>query len=201
MPLLIDGYNLLHVTGLVGRGAGLQGSREALLRFLAASIEPNERLQTTIVFDAADAPPGLPRLVAHEGMTVHYASDYANADELIEELIAAHHAPRSLLVVSSDHRLQRAAKRRRAPFIDSDQWFVEALRRRDRSRRPAPPLAVKPHDKLQSEEIAYWLAEFGDVDDATNSSASPNERKRRPSDGSLENPFPPGYGEDLLEEN
>ena len=25
MPLLIDGYNLLHVTGIVGRGAGPGG--------------------------------------------------------------------------------------------------------------------------------------------------------------------------------
>lgn len=194
MPLLIDGYNLLHVTGLVGRGAGLQGSREALLRFLAASIEPSERPTATIVFDAADAPPGLPRVVTHEGMTVHYASDYADADELIEELIVAHHAPRSLLVVSSDHRLQRAAKRRRAPFIDSDQWFAEALRRRERQRRAAPPKPAKPQEKLQPEEIAYWLAEFGEVDAAN----SPTEHKQKPNDASLENPFPPGYGEDLL---
>jgi predicted RNA-binding protein with PIN domain len=202
MPLLIDGYNLLHVTGLVGRGAGLQGSREALLRFLAATIEPNERSHTTIVFDAAEAPPGLPRLVTHEEMTVHYASDYADADELIEELIAAHHAPRSLLVVSSDHRLQRAAKRRRAPFIDSDQWFAEALRRRERNRRPAPPQAVKPQGKLRAEEIAYWLAEFGANDEVAPISLSErNEPQRKPSEASLDNPFPPGYGEDLLEES
>jgi hypothetical protein len=65
MPLLIDGYNLLHVTGLVGHGnepTALNGAREALLRFLAAAIEPAERSNTTIVFDAAGAPPGGPRL-------------------------------------------------------------------------------------------------------------------------------------------
>jgi hypothetical protein len=53
MSLLIDGYNLLHVTGIVGRaGSGLQGSRNALLRFLAAAIEPDDLAETTIVFDA-----------------------------------------------------------------------------------------------------------------------------------------------------
>ena len=31
MALLIDGYNLLHVTGIIGRSGTLQGSREALL--------------------------------------------------------------------------------------------------------------------------------------------------------------------------
>src|SRR5687767_7473575 len=100
MPLLIDGYNLLHVTGIVGRVAGLHHSREALLRFLAAAIGPAERGQTTIVFDSAEAPPGLPRTVVHDAMTVHFASEYDDADELIEELIAADAAPRSLVVVS-----------------------------------------------------------------------------------------------------
>src|SRR5687767_6562482 len=96
MPLLIDGYNLLHVTGINGSRGDFQSSREALLRFLAAAIEPKERPVTTIVFDAADAPPGLPRTVVYEDMTVRYASEYDSADELIEELISQHHVPRSL---------------------------------------------------------------------------------------------------------
>jgi predicted RNA-binding protein with PIN domain len=190
MPLLIDGYNLLHVTGLVGRaGSGLQGSREALLRFLAAAIEPRERTETTIVFDAAEAPPGLPRTVTYEGMTVRYSSDYEDADALLEELIAEHHAPRSLTLVSSDHRVQRAARRRRAPFVDSDVWFAEALRRREQRRRPSPPASPMRRDaKLSTEEIDYWLTEFSAASDA-----------RRQVHDDLANPFPPGYGEDLSE--
>src|SRR3712207_3723958 len=89
MPLIIDGYNLLHVTGITSRRGDLQGSREALLRFLASSIDAKELPLTTIVFDAAEAPPGLPRTINFEQMTVHYASNYEDADELIEELIAA----------------------------------------------------------------------------------------------------------------
>ena len=118
MALLIDGYNLLHATGISGKGSGpggFQRSREALLNFLAASIEPAERAQTTIVFDAADAPPGLPRTMTQEEMTVRYATDYPDADTLIEELISEHSTPRKLLVVSSDHRIQRGAKHRRLP--------------------------------------------------------------------------------------
>ena len=206
MALLIDGYNLLHVTGLSGRGPGLQGSREALLRFLAATIEPSERPRTTIVFDAAGAPPGLPRVVSRDEMTIRYASDYDDADELIEELIAAHHVPRSLLVVSSDHRLQRAARRRRATFVDSDIWFAEALRRRERSRRPASK-AAKPPGNLTEQEVAYWLAEFTTAPDAsaieqTNRKKTQKSKHANKSDdetGDLDNPFPPGYGEDLLD--
>ncbi len=189
MALLIDGYNLLHVTGIVGRpGHGLQGAREGLLRFLASALTDAQRTHTTIVFDAADAPPGLPRTTTHEGMSVRYSSDYADADALIEELIASDHVPRSLLVVSSDHRLQRAARRRKARFTDSDVWFADALRRRRQPPRPAST-AAKPHVALTPEEIDYWIAEFQDA-------PAPNQDSAPAPD--LDNPFPPGYGEDLL---
>jgi predicted RNA-binding protein with PIN domain len=235
MALLIDGYNLLHVTAIVGHG-GLRGSREGLLRFLASAIDPRERPQTTIVFDAAEAPPNLPRTIVFEEMTIHFSSEYDNADELIEELIEAHSVPKSLLVVSSDHRIQRAARRRKAPFVDSDVWFAEALRRRAAMKAPAPIIA-KPAGPLTGDEISFWMAEFGDVEEievpppprrATPKSrpavdakrttanksvtAKPAKKKsppkqKRPSrkppheKGNVANPFPPGYGEDLLEGN
>jgi predicted RNA-binding protein with PIN domain len=199
MALLIDGYNLLHVTGLVGRaGSGLQGSREALLRFLASAIETKELPQTTVVFDAAEAPPGLPRVVTHKGMTVRYASDYDDADALIEELIQANNVPRSLTVVSSDHRLQRAAKRRRATFVDSDIWFADAARRRSQSRAQRED-AISPTMSRAAgpspDEIAYWIKEFAETPQDEGLG-----RPRKPPDREIENPFPPGYGEDLLDE-
>jgi len=195
MPLLIDGYNLLHVTGIVGRGnelTALHRAREALLRFLAASIEPAERAQTTIVFDAAGAPPGLPRTIVHEDMTVHFARDYADADAMLEDLIAAHDTPRSLLVVSSDHRVQRAARRRRAKSIDSDRWYADRLA--ERRRRGAPPAASapqKPAGDLSAEEIGYWLAQF----------TEPPQQQRKVAPNDVDNPFPPGYAEDLLDKS
>jgi uncharacterized protein len=212
MRLLIDGYNLLHVTGLTGRRGDLQGSREALLRFLASAIEPKQRPYTTVVFDAAEAPPGLPRVVTIEEMTVRYASEYESADALIEELIAGDNVPRSLLVVSSDHRVQRAARRRRAAFVDSEVWFTEAVRSRDRLRRgPSPPGTAKPSGPLGSDEISYWVAEFSSgpatpPDATTAPTAGPLPARgaapqydAAPAD--LRNPFPPGYGEDVLDED
>jgi predicted RNA-binding protein with PIN domain len=202
MALLLDGYNLLHVTGISGPSGTLHSSREALLRFLASAIDVAERPRTTIVFDAADAPPAWPRTVVVDEMTVHYASNYNDADELIEELIAADHVPRSLTVVSSDHRIQRAARRRRARFVDSDIWFADCLRRRAAS-RPARPRTSKPAGPLSAAEVAYWLNEFAATPDAN---SPQDDEARRPIDSnrgqsdSLANPFPPGYGEDLLEE-
>ena len=138
MSLLIDGYNLLHVVGILGRGVGPKGlerSRQALLNFLAESLAAEEIPQTTVVFDAADAPAGMPRVLEHRGLTVRFAAGYEDADSLIEELIRADSAPRRLVVVSSDHRLQRAARRRRATAMDSDAWYAEVVRRRQQRQR------------------------------------------------------------------
>jgi predicted RNA-binding protein with PIN domain len=197
MPLIIDGYNLLHVTGITGRHGDLHGSREALLRFLAARIDAKERPLTTIVFDAAEAPPGLPRTIAVEGMTVHFASNYEDADALIEELIAASNVPRSLLVVSSDHRIQRAARRRRAQFVDSDVWYAEVARRSIRDERP---LTAKPASGLSADEVNYWVTEFAEEENLNASSEQTHKERQAPQDVDLKNPFPPGYGEDLLQE-
>ncbi len=210
MRLLIDGYNLLHVTDLFGTGklAGtLQGSREALLAFLGAALSAGERRATTIVFDAAGAPPGLPKTVHHEHVTVRYAREYADADALLEELIEQHRAPRSLLVISSDHRVQRAARRRGSKYMDSEAWYGGLLVRRSQQRGPADSRPTA------GGSIDYWVGEFSSteterMEDELRSAKAPRLKpktsKRTPhapptAEGTFENPFPPGYGDDLLE--
>jgi hypothetical protein len=130
VALLIDGYNLLYAAGFTDpapTAPRLAHARLALLDFVARSVPPAERPRTTVVFDAAGAPKHLPRQLTHQEMVVCFAVDYASADDLLEELIRADSAPRRLLVVSSDHRVQRAARRRRASAIDSEAWYREAL--------------------------------------------------------------------------
>ena len=115
MLLLIDGYNLLQASDIfpVGRSAGtLAAAREAFLQFLAQTLEERLRSRTTIVFDAAMAPPGLPREASHAGITIRFAPRNTSADDVLESEIAAVADPRNLLVVSSDHRVQRAARQR-----------------------------------------------------------------------------------------
>jgi uncharacterized protein len=246
MPLLIDGYNLLNVTGIVGRGIGpgtLERSRLALLNFLAESIDPRELPHSTVVFDAKDAPPGLPRTVEHRGITVRFSSKYDSADELIGELIRADSAPRRLVVVSSDHEIQRAAKRRKAKAVDSEVWYADLIRARWERRESTPEVPERPAVPLLEEDVNYWLRQFGGesaflelfAKEETGGDANKNSgdgggcRKKssqgestqpdnllrpprpakddrdfdKPSEsefGPLDNPFPPGYGEDLLKD-
>jgi predicted RNA-binding protein with PIN domain len=165
MALLIDGYNLLHATDIFGTAGStetaLHASRQALLNTLASALDDKTRAETTIVFDAAGAPPGLPHTLSHLGMTVHFARRYANADEMLEQLIEEHLSPRMLTVVSSDHRVQRAARRRSASCVDSDRWYAE-LRAAHRQRSTHDEPSAKPAEALTPEQVAYWLGQFED---------------------------------------
>lgn len=218
MPLLIDGYNLLNATGITGRGSGPGGferSRLAFLNFLAASIEPQELPHTTVVFDARHAPPGLPRTFEHHDMTVRFAPRDESADDLIAELIQAESAPRRLVVVSSDHAIQRAARRRRAKAVDSDTWYAELIRARRRRTESAADAPAQPAVPLLAEDVNYWLRQFGgasalaafvareSAEPPTAEEPGPDEplddEKPYPSNADpFDNPFPPGYGDDLL---
>lgn len=164
MALIIDGYNLLNATTITGRGTAgtsLARARTALLDFLAERLTPEECRATTVVFDARNAPPGLEPVLEHRAITVRFARPHREADDLIEELIQSNTSPRRLTVVSSDHRLHRAARRRRATPIDSDVWF------RQFSRRPVQPSRSVdlPDDvdaHLASPELEDWLRVFGE---------------------------------------
>lgn len=199
MPLIIDGYNLLYAAGLVGSVDGegsFEGERRAMLDALLEVIDPKELTQTVVVFDSAKAPPGLPRVYNHHQITVRFATGYADADEMIEELIQEHHAPKRLTVVSSDHRVQRAARRRKAKAIDSDSWY--RLMRQTRARRreeeaKKPPLPKRPSaPAIPESEVSEWVEFFGKIDvDAlapqeepptTSPKVVPTPEAKRPSD-------------------
>lgn len=181
VALLIDGYNLLHATGLFGRGgrSSLETSRDALVGFLAAAIDRTQHRAATIVFDAAHAPPGLPSRYHVGEIEVYFARGYDSADALLEELIAAHPTPRKLVVVSSDHRVQRAAQRRRATAIDSHLWYHQTAAALRENRHDVQIADFKPGEALTPGEVADWLRFFESPpapDTATQ--VSPTDAKR-----------------------
>jgi len=184
---LIDGYNLLHATGIVGGPADgdtlLAQSRGALVRFLAEAQEALALGSMTVVFDAAGAPPGLPKENEHRGVKIRFAREYATADALIEDLIARHSTPRRLTVVSSDHRIQRAARRRKATAIDSDAWFHDLLRqkRHPTGAAAAPPPNSSPkaaHGEAARQKPDSWLTAFAEIDVDAIMQEVANERTR-----------------------
>ena len=97
----------------------------------------------------------------HKGLSVRFAPRDSDADTLIEELIAADSAPRRLTVVSSDHRLQRAAHRRKAIAVDSDVWLAQLMREREERRHAQPEAVLKPEGPFSPGEVEFWLKQFG----------------------------------------
>lgn len=175
--LIIDGYNLLHAAGLA-RAKYAQGDlhrqRHQLLVKIAGHLSTEERQRCIVVFDAIDAPSGLEHEFQHEGIAVLFAEPGHEADELIEQLVATHSAARQLIVVSSDHRLQRAARNRRASSLDSEAFLTRLSRRGDST--DSSDRSDKTHrdsDKPEPSpdpDITYWLREFGPIDLETISS-------------------------------
>lgn len=189
--LLIDGYNLMHAAGIarrVARPGELERWRHRLVKRVSQNLNPAERAATIIVFDAKESPDigGREQLV--EGIFIRYPAPGHEADELLEEMIAGHKTPQRLRVVSSDHRVQKAARRRHAKFLDSDK-FLDELDERQRpgkpekpdgppsspvrrpppsgsrtsSPRPEPSPAPQPI-KPEKGDADYWLKEFGDLE-------------------------------------
>jgi predicted RNA-binding protein with PIN domain len=166
MSLIVDGYNFLNATdlGAPGRTAGtLAAARLAVLNFVAESVPADQLPRTTVVFDAGQgAPRGRARVHKYRGLTVRFASEYKDADELIEQLIEADSAPRRLTVVSSDHRLQRAARRRCANPIDSDRWYSQVSQQR-RRREQQRVHSAKPPPPATAAEVEYWMRLFDET--------------------------------------
>jgi len=166
ITFLVDGYNLLNACGVEAAPGPpgtpeLDRARQGLLDFLAEVLTAEEVGRTLVVFDAHGPRRRGAVEERYRGLSVRFAVQYPDADTLLEQLIAQHTAPKQLTVVSSDHRVQRAARRRRAKFIDSEDWYAALCRRlRNRSRegRQVVPDTTNPLDAAAVED---WLRTFG----------------------------------------
>lgn len=181
--LIVDGYNLMHAAGMARLRYGpgdLQRCRTQFLRYLVRHLPSRVRGRTTVVFDAGDAPAGLPRRTTLNGMHVLFADPGHDADTLIEQLIAAHSSPRQIRLVSSDHRLQKAARRRRGRFVDSEDFVAELEQRgpvseNQSAQAPGHRRAAdsKAGGKIDPEETAEWLEIFGNIPETDRSQHIP----------------------------
>lgn len=130
--LIIDGYNLLHAAGLMRPRMGPDGLRRARRKLVGrlerALNEPTLR-NTTIVFDGQGAETAVVDGGADQIETmlqIQFSAAASDADTKIEQLLAHHSSPAQVLVVSSDHRLHKAASRRKAKCVDSEE-FLDSL--------------------------------------------------------------------------
>ena len=177
LRLLIDGYNVVSpVAGPRSRGSRLvthdwlRRERMLLITRLAKHLPASIVDQTCVVFDASDPPKDRPSEYQVDGMAIRFAVDYPEADDLIEELITKHSAPKQLMVVSSDHRVQNAAKRRGCETFDSQPWLdalldhrldIQGLAKKESGQGRGGATDGKPSSDIDPDEVEQWMKDFG----------------------------------------
>ena len=196
--LVIDGYNLMHVTRfkpLNNEMGELKRCREGLLSLLAERLLDHQYREITVVFDSDQAPKHLPDQLRWRHIDVIFARNENTADDYIAKLVQGHAHPRQLIVISSDHRVQNAASRRKATVLDSDDWFDALL-----DYKPTAELYEPTDDppNLDGEELSEFIAEMKkpkEIEPEIDDKAIGTEP-----DDEFENPFPEGYFDDLNEQ-
>ena len=144
MHTLIDGYNLMYAAGLLGKRFGPDGFRKVRTRFLN-DLAGDARRGRGAPDDRRLRCQRRPRGTSpasrrtRESRSI-FAVDDDRADERIDELIAAHSVPKTLTVVSSDHRIRAGG--------DPAQGQVDLRRRVPRPARTAQGARDAALDRL-----------------------------------------------------
>ena len=208
MRILIDGYNLLHAIGFHGdlsESGVLEAARVRMLDKLSEYLTEEERKNSVVIFDSGNRIKSLDWKYTRHSIRVEFAMQYLDADAKIQELIRSDNVPKQLLVISSDHRIQRTAKARRANFLDSDQWLVLLEARLESARTET----VTDEPLKTDSQVDYWMELFASVsveeltDELESSDFSDDNEDECDEDDKSSmaddlDIFPPGYGEDLF---
>ena len=185
VPLVIDTYNVLHVTGILPPELAV-GEPEALARLIEAS-----RFATEAAWLVCD---GVPRGAERVGrIVIEGAGARRKADDHIAEIVGASSAPRRMTVVTSDRELGRRVRARGAEVVRSEE-FLAMLAEDVRRARPRRRVGVDPRRSvpLNEREVAGWMevfritAEQAAIEGAARSVHPTADARRRSDDAALE---------------
>lgn len=124
--LIIDGYNLMHAMGIAKTRYApgeLERCRRRMQRQLLQVLDDAVLLQATVVYDAFESLSDDQRILKDGPLMIQFAPQGKCADSEIEHILKSHSVPKRVIVVSSDHRLHKAAHARKASAVDSDEFW------------------------------------------------------------------------------
>jgi hypothetical protein len=156
MPFIIDGYNLLHSIRKANEDSDAISDVQ-LCRIVDVFLMQTKQ-KGEIIFDGI----GPPNKSAFDNMSkleVLFAGPGKDADTVIENKIRASTDAKRLTIVSSDRRVQQAARARRAVVMKSDVFWNNLQRQLSRKKTSHEP-AAKRHG-LSEGETEQWLKFFG----------------------------------------
>jgi predicted RNA-binding protein with PIN domain len=160
----VDGYNLLFVSGSMGKVTSandLARSRNRVLDLMLEYLPPNLANRTIVVFDAPrHGRSEVAEESKHGDMQVVFAKQHPEADDLIEEMIRNHPQPRRLTVVSGDQRIRVAARHRRVKDIDSESWWTHLETRHAQANRSIEQPESGREKSEPDDDDTDWLEVF-----------------------------------------
>ena len=145
MHLIIDGYNVLGLTGRLSDR--LDSAREDLLRALA-SYRNRTRHSVTVVFDGWQQGQPMEQREHRTGVEVIYSKRGEKADQVIQRLVRVYGS--DCAVVSSDHEIVNVARSHRA-FVMGAQEFAGRLSRPLSSAGTVPYKELDMGDDVRSD--------------------------------------------------
>jgi predicted RNA-binding protein with PIN domain len=157
--LIIDAYNVLHTRGVLPPDLAGPGVPE-LVRLIGQSRYA--RRSVSVVCDGTGAGSSGVRM---GDVRIVFAGRHQEADDVIEAMIRRFTHGRSLVVVSSDRRLRRAARRHGAVSLASAAFLAELAE--DWGRGPSAkrggvsPVALRVGPPLDPYSVEAWMREFG----------------------------------------
>jgi len=156
MPLIIDGHNLLWAVQKAGEGA--ESISDVQLCWIVGRYLKQTGESGEIIFDGT-GPVDKSQFDNITNLQVLFVGRATDADTVIEQRIQVCTAPRRLTVVSSDRRLRKAARARKAAAVKSEVFWddVQKLLRRKKAAKEPPEKRLG----LTESETKLWLEIFG----------------------------------------
>ena len=152
---IIDGYNLLHAIPKVDEEMGLM-SEIQLCRILSNFMKVTGQTGE-MIFDGT-GPNDTSMYDNINRLEVSFAGIGTDTDTIIEDKIRTSSAPKRLIIVSSDRRLRKAARTKRAASVKSEEFWIRVNKQLSK-KRPKPEPGAKRHG-LSESETKQWLDFF-----------------------------------------
>lgn len=154
--IIIDGHNLLHTILKIEEDSHAINDVE-LCRVIGRYLNRIKR-SGEIIFDGR-GPRDKSAFESVDGVDVSFSGLKNDTDTIIEEKIRTNTAPKRLIIVSSDRRLRRAARSRKAVSVKSDDFWIRVQKQLSRKRLPKEPIGKRAG--LSDSETKQWLKIFG----------------------------------------
>ena len=150
MPYLIDGHNLIPKLGL--RLDSLDDELDLLVRL--QEFCRLRRARAEVYFDGA--PPGQASMRKAGLVTAHFVRQGSSADAAIENrLLKMKKSAKNWTVVSSDARVQSAARAAQAGIMPAEEFAREMVKA-----RTTPTAKTGSESPLSPGEVEEWLKFF-----------------------------------------